>query len=54
MGFIDLMKTENDKRKTLTENGAIAYETTGKELLDFNFKLSGFRKADPEEISTEF
>lgn len=54
MGFIDLMKAENDQRKTLTENGAIAYATAGKEILDFNFKLSSFRKMDAEEIKREF
>ena len=54
MGFIDLVKKEENKRKTLTENGAIAYDTSGKELLDFNFKLSGFRKNNIEDIKDEF
>ena len=54
MGFIDLMKETNSQRKTFTENGAIAYATTGKELLDFNFRLSGFRKMDTEDIQCEF
>lgn len=54
MDFIGLMKNENDSRKTLTENGAVAYATTGKELLDFNFKLSGFRTIDIDNIKREF
>lgn len=52
--FIDAMKQQNDKRKALTENGAIAYETTGKELLDFNFRLSSYRKMEEEEIRRDF
>jgi len=52
--FIDAMKQQNDKSKTLTENGAIAYETTGKELLDFNFRLSSYRKMEEEEIRRDF
>ena len=54
MGFYDLMKNETNKRKTLTENGAVAYATSGKELLDFNFKLSGYRKADSQVIKNDF
>ena len=38
--FVEAIQTQSNKRKTLTENAAIAYETTGKYLLDFNFKLS--------------
>ena len=29
--------------KTETENGAVAYETTGKDLLDFSFQISRYR-----------
>ena len=54
MDFMDAMKAENNLRKTLTENGAVAYATTGKEMLDFNFKLAGYRKASEEEIQRDF
>ena len=54
MDFMDTMKAENNLRKTLTENGAVAYATTGKEMLDFNFKLAGYRKASEEEIRRDF
>ena len=54
MDFMDAMKAENNLRKKLTENGAVAYATTGKEMLDFNFKLAGYRKASEEEIQRDF
>lgn len=54
MDFIEAMKAENNLRKTLTENGAVAYATSGKEMLDFNFKLAGYRKASEEEIQRDF
>ena len=54
MDFMDAMKAENNLRKTLTENGAVAYATTGKEMLDFNFKLAGYRKASEKEIQRDF
>lgn len=54
MDFMDAMKAENNLRKTLTENGAVAYATSGKEMLDFNFKLAGYRKASVEEIERDF
>lgn len=54
MDFMNAMKAENNLRKTLTENGAVAYATTGKEMLDFNFKLAGYRQASEEEIQRDF
>ena len=54
MDFMNAMKAENNLRKTLTENGAVAYATSGKEMLDFNFKLAGYRKASEEEIRRDF
>ena len=54
MDFMNAMKAENNLRKTLTENGAVAYATSGKEMLDFNFKLSGYRKASVDEIERDF
>ena len=54
MDFMDAMKAENNIRKKLTENGAVAYATTGKEMLDFNFKLAGYRQASEKEIQRDF
>ena len=48
-----LTKTQNN-RKTTTENGAVGYETSGKALLDFNFKVTSLRGASAEEIITDF
>ena len=52
--FATMLKNERNKAKTLTENGAIAYETSGKHLLDFNFKLSQYRNLSIEEIKKDF
>ena len=41
MNFIENL--ENNV-KTTTENGAVAYATTGNKLLDFFYKVSSFRK----------
>lgn len=52
--FMSAMQAENNKRKTLTENGAVAYETSGKALTDFHFKLSHFRSARDIDIMKQF
>ena len=39
---------------SVTENGAVGYQTTGKSLLDLNFKLSSMRNWSPDEIWKEF
>lgn len=39
---------------SVTENGAIGYKTTGKALLDLNFKLSSMRNWDDNKIWAEF
>lgn len=54
MNFMSAMKTELDSRKTLTENGAVAYATSGKELLDFLFAVSALRQADAKYIKKRF
>lgn len=40
--------------KTETKNGAVAYETTGKDILDFNFQISRYRNASEKEIKNDF
>lgn len=52
--FIEAIENESKKRKTLTENFAVAYETSGKYLLDFNFKLSQYRNMSEEFIKEDF
>ena len=52
--FIDAMKQQNDKMKTLTENGAVANVTSGSELVDFNFRLTSYRKMKEEKIKKDF
>ncbi len=54
MGFMENLKKEQNNRKTLTENFAVAYETTGSDLLDFNFKITSFRKYSDEDIIKSF
>ena len=52
--FATMLKDENNKAKTLTENLGVAYETSGKYLLDFNFKLSQYRNMNVEDIKNDF
>lgn len=52
--FATMIKEENSKRKSFTENGAVAYKTSGNELLDFNFKLSQYRGMDEIQIAHDF
>ena len=52
--FVSLLENENNTRKTLTENGAVAYATSGKYLLDFNFKLSQYRNMSVGDIQHDF
>lgn len=53
--FADLIeKQEKKSNKTFTENGAIAYESSGKYALDFNFKLSQYRNMAESEIKNDF
>lgn len=54
MSFYDSMQNQLDQRKTLTQNGAIAYETSGKALLDFNFAVTALRSASEKEITEMF
>lgn len=55
--FIDGMQkviNDSDPNIAVTENGAIGYETTGKCLLDLNFKLSSMRNWPEPEILSAF
>ena len=52
--FMDYVKEHENATKTFTENGAVAYKTSGSELLDFNFKITELRSKSEEEIIAEF
>lgn len=54
MDFMDEMKKTLNDEKTLTENGAVGYRTTGKELLDLNFAVASLRSASDVEIVEKF
>lgn len=43
-----------DFNKSTTENGAVGYRTSGKELLDLNFAVSSLRNETPEQIKRRF
>lgn len=48
-------KTLNDEYNvSVTENGAVGYRTTGKELLDLNFAVASLRKASADQIALQF
>lgn len=47
-------KNELSNAKQLTENGAVGYRTTGKELLDLNFMTSSLRNKSEDEIFDSF
>ena len=42
------------REKVYTENGAVAYKSTGKELLDFNFNITELRHANWDTIGEKF
>ena len=52
--FMEGLETELKGRKTLTENGAIAYASAGKEILDFFFAVTALRKSNDDVIKNQF
>lgn len=54
MGFIDAITNELNNETKLTENGAVAYRTSGKKLLDLNFAVASLRRASEQEIINKF
>lgn len=52
--FYSEVKKMNNSRKTLTENGAVAYATSGHALLDMNFKVSSYRNMSETQILNDF
>lgn len=45
---------EDEMNVSVTENGALGYKTTGKALLDFNFKVATYREKSDNEIQHDF
>lgn len=54
MNFMNHLKSQTNKQMTLTENGALAYETSGHALLDMLFAISALRGASLREIENMF
>lgn len=54
MDFMNEMKNVLNDTKTLTTNGAVAYKTSGKHLLDFNFAISSYRRSSVKTIEDDF
>lgn len=56
MNFMDAVKDTilEDYNTSVTENGALGYSTTGKELLDLNFAVASLRNVSEDEIILRF
>ena len=54
MNFKNAVKSQLSDRKTLTENGAVAYASSGKALTDFYFSLTAYRHLSVDEIGKRF
>ena len=56
MEFMNAVKQtlNNEYNVSVTENGAIGYRTTGKELLDLNFAIASLRKMSDAEVAKRF
>ena len=56
MEFMNAVKQtlDNEYNVSVTENGAVGYRSTGKELLDLNFAVASLRKMSDEEVAKRF
>ena len=52
--FMNAIKNELNNETKLTENGAVAYRTSGKKLLDLNFSVASLRGASEQTIINKF
>ncbi|MGN0015752.1 MAG: DUF2828 family protein [Candidatus Avelusimicrobium sp.] len=50
--LVNMLKEEANV--SYTENGALGYRQTGKSLLDMNFRVSSYRRAEEENIMRDF
>lgn len=57
MSFFDELQKrvlDVEYNKSITENGAVGFKTTGTALLDMNFKISSYRNCSDTEIVEDF
>lgn len=54
MNFMNAIQNTINDEKITTENGAIGYRTTGKELLDLNFAVASLRSMSDAEVVQRF
>ena len=56
MSFLNQLENNllEDWNESVTENGAVGYRTTGKPMLDMNFKISSYRNMSETEIVDDF
>lgn len=54
MEFMNAIKQTLNNETRVTENGAVGYRTTGKELLDLNFAVASLRGMSDDEIAKRF
>ena len=56
MSFMESLKEtlNEDMNVSVTENGAVGYRTSGKELLDLNFSVTSLRNKSDAEIEKKF
>ena len=57
MNFYDQLQktiTNSESNRSVTENGALGYKTTGKKLLDLNFAVSSLRSKPDAEVERMF
>lgn len=54
MEFMNAIRQTLNDERAITENGAVGYRTTGKELLDLNFAVASLRRMDETEIARRF
>lgn len=56
MEFMNAIKDtlNNEMNVSVTENGAVGYRTSGKELLDLNFAIASLRSMNESEIARRF
>lgn len=54
MGFMEQLHNVLTNQKAVTENGAVGYASTGKELLDLNFAVASLRNKSEGEIRKRF
>jgi hypothetical protein len=56
MEFMNAIKNtlDNEYNVSVTENGAVGYRTSGKELLDLNFAVASLRSMSDDEVAQRF